>query len=173
MIFSLNLILGLGLVVFQTTIKPHSFILFSGFYDLLIPFVIHVGIFRSVQEGIPVIFAFGLIMDSFTGGIFGLYTSVYFWLLVCVKWTMQIFHIKNTFVLLFIVAFGVLLENLILLTAGAAFQARSFLPPEAVRPLIIQLLWAVGTGSIFLLIFKGLQDAVQHWQSVWGDTGSN
>ncbi len=164
MTYCFYLATGLFLVIIQTTIKPYFPVLLSDLYDLLIPFVIYLAIFRPSGESIPVVLFFGLIMDNFTGGPFGFYVSAYLWLFVGVKAIMKIFQLKNTFILLFIVAFGVLAENLMFIGVHLAFKSDVPFPIESPRPLITQVLWAVATGAVLLMLIKFIHNGVAQWQ---------
>ncbi len=50
-------------------------------FDLLIVFVLYVGLFKEFLSTFIVVFILGLIMDLLSGGGFGLYISAYFWML--------------------------------------------------------------------------------------------
>ncbi len=167
MTYCFYLATGLLLVIIQTTIKPYFPVLLSDLYDLLIPFVLYLAIFRSPGESILVVLFFGLIMDNFTGGPFGFYVSAYFWLFVGIKAIMKIFQLKNTFILLFIVAFGVLAENLMFIGVHLAFKPNVPFPIESARPLIAQVLWAVATGAVLLMLIKFIHNGVEQWQGKW------
>ncbi len=167
MTYCFYLATGLLLVIIQTTIKPYFPVLLSDLYDLLIPFVIYLAIFRPPGESILVVLFFGLIMDNFTGGPFGFYVSAYFWLFVGVKAVMKIFQLKNTFILLFIVAFGVLAENLMFIGVHLAFKSNVPFLIESPRPLVTQVLWAVATGAILLMVIRFSHNGLAQWQDKW------
>lgn len=167
MTYGFYLVIGLCLVILQTSIKTHFMVLFADVYDLIIPFVIYMGIFRSFRESLAVIIIFGLIMDSFSGGAFGLYVSVYFWIFVGVKWVMKIFQLKNTIIMMFIVAIGVLVENIILVGVRLVFQPQAEWPFETLRPFVLQLLWAICTGPIFLILLNSMHTKIERWRDKW------
>jgi hypothetical protein len=62
-----HILASLCLVLMKTTLIP-GVPMFDKFYDLLIPIIIYLGLFRSLSEGVPIIFFFGIIMDSLCGG---------------------------------------------------------------------------------------------------------
>ena len=114
MTFFIYIFICLGFIVIQTTLFP-LFAWLTDFYDLLIPFVVYLGLFRPLKEGLPVVFFLGLTMDTLSGGAFGIYSTTYFWLYACIAWLIGILHFKNNLLLPFIVVVGVLMENLVFL----------------------------------------------------------
>jgi len=114
MTFFAYIFICLGFIVIQTTLFP-LFAWLTDFYDLLIPFVVYLGLFRPLKEGLPVVFFLGLTMDTLSGGAFGIYSTTYFWLYACIAWLIGILHFKNNLLLPFIVVVGVLMENLVFL----------------------------------------------------------
>ncbi len=152
-------------VLLQTVIMP-CFSLFDRFYDLLVPFVIYLGLFRPVRESIPVIIAIGFVMDNLSGGPLGLYLTAYLWLFAGVRWIVYVLHVGDKVLLPFVVAIGVLVENAIfmgvigMLEPGARFSSSS-----AFTTIMIQVLWAAGTGPIFLILINGLHQGLNQWSA--------
>jgi len=143
----------LCLVLFQTTVMPY-FHLFDRFYDLLSPFVIYLSLFQSLRQSIPVILFFGFLMDSLSGGPFGLYLTTYIWLFIGVKWIITFLHVGNSLLLPFIVAAGVLLQNCIFIGTIAIFEPGTQFLSAALSTVMLQVLWAIFTGPIFLMFFN-------------------
>jgi len=143
----------LCLVLFQTTVMPY-FHLFDSFYDLLSPFVIYLSLFQSLRQSIPVILFFGFLMDSLSGGPFGLYLTTYIWLFIGVKWIITFLHVGNSLLLPFIVAAGVLLQNCIFIGTIAIFEPGTQFLSAALSTVMLQVLWAIFTGPIFLMFFN-------------------
>ncbi len=115
----------LFLVILQTTIMPYLPLL-DKFYDLLIPFIVYLSLFRPVRESLPFVLFLGFIMDNLSGGPFGLYLTTYFWLYVGVKGITMFIQVGNRLLIIaLIVANGVLFENLILLGAVCHFGIKS------------------------------------------------
>ena len=149
-------------VILQTVIMP-CFSLFDSFYDLLVPFIIYLGLFRSVRESVPVIIVIGFVMDNISGGPLGLYLTAYLWLFAGVRWIVYVLHVGDKVLLPFVVAAGVLLENAIfmgvigMLEPGARFSSSAF------TTVMVQVLWAAGTGPIFLILINGLHQGLNQW----------
>jgi rod shape-determining protein MreD len=150
------------LVLLQTTVMPY-FHLFDRFYDLLSPFVIYLSLFHSLRQSIPVILFFGIVMDSLSGGPFGLYLTTYIWLFVGVRWIITFLHVGDSFLLPFIVAAGVLLQNCIFIGIIAMFKPGTQFLSAAISTVTIQVLWAIFTGPIFLMFFNYSHKRWNNW----------
>ena len=74
MSYFFNISVCLFLVILQTTVMPYLPLLDS-FYDLLIPFIVFIGLSRPVRESLPFVFCLGFIMDNLSGSPFGLYLT--------------------------------------------------------------------------------------------------
>ncbi|MBU1162805.1 MAG: hypothetical protein KKA75_01480 [Proteobacteria bacterium] len=152
----------LCLVIFQTTIIPHIS-LFNNFYDLLVPFIIYLGLFRSARESIPFILVLGFLMDNLSGAPFGLYVTTYFWLFIIVKLVIRYLHAHNNILLLFIVAAGVLMENIIFIASVSIQGPDLQFSAITIRTVIFQILWAVCTGFFFLIFFNHIHKKLEKW----------
>ena len=71
--------------------------------------------------------------------------------------------IINVMLLLFIVAAGVLMENIIFIAIGFLLGPDSRFPAIAIRTVIFQILWAVCTGLIFLIFFNHIHKKLEKW----------
>jgi len=158
------ILICLGCIVIQTTLFPLVASL-SGFYDLLIPFVVYLGLFRPLKEGLPVVFCLGIAMDTLSGGAFGIYSTTYLWLYGVIAWMIGFLHFKNTLRLPFIVVVGVLLENLVFLGTVKLGNPDATLPLGLGRMATVQLLWAVFTGPPLLLLIRGIHLSWTAWIS--------
>lgn len=159
MTYCLHIFICLCLVVIQTTVMPHI-PLFERFYDLLTPFVIYLSIFRSVRESLVIIFVFGFFMDIISGGPFGLYLTAYVWLFIGVRWAITFLHVGDSVLLPFVVAAGILMENLIFIGTSVMFEQSLRISEAMVSTIVIQVLWAIFTGPLFLMFFNF---AHRHW----------
>ena len=157
MTYLFHILVGFCMVVFHTTIAPYTS-LFSGFYDLLVVLIIYLGFFRSPREAIPFVLFFGMVMDVFSGGIFGLYATAYLWLYFCVM-GLTLFIRKNNMLFLPVVAlFGVVFENFVMIGITALMDAGSIIPESAVKIVIGQAVWALLTGPIVIVVIKYVDD---------------
>lgn len=158
MSYFFNISACLFLVILQTTVMPYLPLLDS-FYDLLIPFLVFLGLSRPVRESLPFVFFLGFIMDNLSGSPFGLYLTAYFWLFVGVKGITKLLQVGNRlFIMTLIVAAGVLIENLFFLGTLTILGPDQQLAGDAAQTVTIQVLWVIWTGPIFLLVLRDLQN---------------
>lgn len=150
------------LVIFQTTVMPYLSI-FDKCYDLLFPFVVFLSLFRSTRESIPVLLFFGLAMDTLSGGPFGLYLTTYLWLFVGVKWMITFLDVRGSILLPFVVAAGVLIQNLIFFGAIDMFDPGALPFSTAINTIAVQVLWAILTGPILLMFFNHSHKKWDKW----------
>jgi len=148
----------LFLIIFQTAVLP-VLPLLDRFYDVMIPFVVYLGLFRSVRESLPFVLLLGFVMDNLSGSPVGLYLTTYFWLFIGVKGITKLLQVRERlFIIMLIVAAGVLVENLIFLGTLTILGSEQQLAGNAARTVVVQLLWALWTGPVFLIIFKNMQN---------------
>lgn len=162
MTYCFHFIICFFLVILQTTIMPY-FSLFDRFYDLLFPFIIFLSVFRSSRESIPIVVFFGFVMDTISGGPFGLYLTTYLWLFAGVKWMITFLDVSDSFLLPFVVAAGVLIQNLIFVAAIAIFNPLPLSFSLTVNTIVVQLLWAIFTGPILILFFHYSHSRWDKW----------
>lgn len=153
MTYCLHIFIGLCLIVIQTTVMPYI-PLFERFYDLLAPFVIYLSIFRSVRESMVIVFVFGFFMDIISGGPFGIYLTAYVWMFIGVRWAITFLHVGDGLLLPVVVTAGVLMENLVFIGTSAMFEQSSRISETMVSTIIVQVLWAIFTGPLFLMLFN-------------------
>ncbi|MCD6184552.1 MAG: hypothetical protein J7K84_01985 [Deltaproteobacteria bacterium] len=153
MIFCFYAVVIICLVITQTVIMA-ALPFFDSCYDILIPFIIYLGLFRSLREGLPVVLLSGFLLDGLSGAAFGLYTTTYIWLYICCRWIIGFFHAENIFILIFAVVSGVILQNLIFLSIFFILEPGSHMYSYILNSLQIQLIGAFITGPFFLLFFK-------------------
>jgi cell shape-determining protein MreD len=158
MSYFFNISACLFLVILQTTVMPYLPLLDS-FYDLLIPFIVFLGLSRPIRESLPFIFFLGFIMDNLSGSPFGLYLTAYFWLYVGILGITKLIQVGNRlFIITLIVAAGVLIENLIFLGTLTILGPDQQLADNAAKTVTIQVLWAIWTGPIFFVALRNLQN---------------
>jgi hypothetical protein len=93
-------------------------------------------------------------MDNISGSSFGLYLTTYCWLLIGVKWTIKFVQVGNRFLLSVVVAVGVLIENLLFIGTFTVLAPDANFPVGMWRTVVVQLLWALGSGPFFLLFYQ-------------------
>ena len=163
MSYCFNIGICLLLVILQTAIMPYLSLL-DRFYDLLIPFIVYLGLSRPLREGLLFVCFLGFIMDNLSGSPFGLYLTTYFWLFSGVKLITQLLQVgKRVFIITVIVAAGVLMENLVFLGSFAIFTPDQQFAGDALTIVTSQVLWALLTGAALLMLFRNTHS--------WLDTG--
>ncbi len=140
------------LIILQTTIMPHL-PLFDNFYDLPALFIIYLSLYRPVRESLPVVIFLGFVMDGLSSTPFMLYITAYFWLFLSVRGIAKILRLEGSFRLPFIVVSGVLIENLIFIGTVFMLDSGFRCSVTVVRSITVQSLWAICTGSLFLVSF--------------------
>jgi len=158
------ILVSLCLVLIKTTLIP-GLPLFEKFYDLLIPIIIYLSFFRRKLEGIPIVLFFGLIMDSLCGGPMGLYLTTYIWLYLGMRWMAQFLHTGSFVLLTVAVAIGVMFEVSVLLGYMAFLAPNASIPVDAVKTVVLQIIWALITGPLILVIIGWAQKQLDLWRS--------
>jgi len=157
------ILVSLCLVLIKTTLIP-ALPLFDKFYDLLIPIIIYLSLFRSIREGIPIILFFGIIMDSLCGGPPGLYLTTYIWLYACMRWLSQFLHTGNMVLAALAVAMGVVFECMVLLGYMVILASGAIIPTDAAKTVFLQTIWALTTGPVILIIIDRAQKQLDIWR---------
>ncbi|MBT8340689.1 MAG: rod shape-determining protein MreD [Desulfatitalea sp.] len=164
MTITFYMLVSLCLVLIRTTLIP-AIPLFEKFYDLLIPIIIYLGFFRRKREGIPIVIFFGLIMDSLCGGPMGLYLLTYIWLYTAIRWLTRVLHAGSLPLLALAVALGVTFEISILLGYMAFIAAGASIPVDAGKTVFLQIVWALLTGPLIMIIIGWFQKRLDFWRS--------
>jgi len=153
MIYCVHIGISIFLLIVQTAVLPQLPVT-DRFYDLLIPFVVYLTLFRPSHESLPFVFFLGLLMDSLSGTPFGLYITTYLWLLIGVKMVASYLRLANRILLALIVCGGVLLQNS-LMAVSAGMMSGGWLPPDRMFGVVAaQLLWAAVTGPLIIALFR-------------------
>lgn len=158
------ILVSLCLVLIKTTLIP-GMPLFDKFYDLLLPIIIYLSFFRSKVEGVPIVLFFGVIMDSLCGGPMGLFLIIYIWLYVGMRWLAQFLHTGSVLLLALAVAIGVVFEISILLGYMALLAPRASIPVDAGETVALQIMWALVTGPMIMMIIAWFQKQLDFWRS--------
>ena len=158
MSYFFNISISLFLVILQTAVLPELPLL-DRFYDLMIPFVVYLGLSRPVRESLPFVFLLGFIMDNLSGSPVGLYLTTYFWLFAGVKGITKLVQVGNRpLIVMLIVAAGVLVENLIFWGTLTILGPDRQIAENAAKYVSVQVLWAILTGPVLMMIFRNTQN---------------
>ena len=154
------------LIVLQTTIVPYL-PLFDNFYDLAALFIIYLSLYRPARESLPVVIFLGFVMDSLSSTPFMLYITAYLWLFISMRGITKILRLEGRFRLPFIVVSGILIENLIFIGTVFMLDSGFRFSLTVARSITVQSLWAICTGSLFLVSFdhchRGWNKIIDHY----------
>ncbi len=153
MIYCIYIAISISLVILQTTVLP-NIPLTGEFYDLLIPLMIYLTLYRPPHESLPFVFFLGLLMDNLSGTPFGLYLTTYLWIYIGVKMVASYLRVGNRLLMAFIVCGGVLVQNILIIGSALVMESAWMPPADAARIVISQLLWALVTGPLMLVGLK-------------------
>ena len=156
------ILICIGCIVIQTALFPLVDWL-QGFYDLLIPFVVYLALFRPLKEGLPAVLCLGPAMDTLSGGTFGIYSTTYLWLYGTIAWLIGFLHFKNKPLMSFVVVGGVFLENMVCLATVKLSNPDAELSWGIFRTVSIQLLWALLSGPLLLRLVQSLHNDTTRW----------
>jgi len=133
------------------------------YYDLVFLFVFYLSLFRPIRESLPIVLILGFIIDNFSGAPFGVYLTTYFWLFFGVRWVTCFLRVRNIVLLPLLIASGILIKNLIFITtiAGKIHWAEFHL--DVLRMVGYQLIWAVITGPVLLVLFNRIHTKWEQW----------
>ena len=152
------LFLALGIVIFITESILLAMPRFQWFrYDLFIPLIIFMGLYQPTHVGLPLCILFGFFMDVFSGGIFGLFLSIYFWLFCLVKAVLRFLDLQNLFLEAVLVIFGVAAENLTIIIL-MQLLGQGELRYVTLQDIIVQTLFAGATTPFIFVVFFRLRN---------------
>ena len=162
MTYGYYVIVGVGLILFQTTVI-HAIPVLNTLFDFVGLFVIYLGFYRPARESLPVVFILGLLADNLSGTPFMLYITAYLWVFFGVRVLSQILQVSLRFRTAVIVSAGVLIENLIFIFAFLLLGAGTQSPVAATGTVIMQLIWAFILGPILVVGFKLAHGIWERW----------
>ncbi|SRR6056297_1409733 len=153
MIYVVYIILCLILIVLQST-ALRFFLPACLTYDLLIPFVVYLGLFCPLAKALFLLIFCALLMDSVTGGPLGLYLVGYLWIFMGLRLMINVFQADSLVLMIVAVMVGVLLEQGIIWGAVALADNGSTFGMAAAGNVVYRMMTAGLTGPFLLLLFK-------------------
>jgi cell shape-determining protein MreD len=145
----------LFLITIQTTLLPAFPRLFAQF-DLLIPFLAFLVLFRSPIGRLPALILAGSLMDLLSGGRAGIYLLTYVGILAGIRKATAYCHLEDKALFQITVMAAVTAENL-LFGLMIGFGTWSFQPSlHALKIFGTQLLWALVSAPIFFHAWSSL-----------------
>lgn len=166
MIYLLDTLICFCLIIFQSVILPMIPWL-SGFYDLMVPFIIYLAVFRSIRSSLIFLFFLGFVMDGLSGSPIGLYITAYLWLLLSMRGITKIVHLGTNMLWPSLLVAGVFIENLIfygiIILLGEGFRFSL----DILRKVAIQMIWAGLTGPFLLILIHAAHGKWEVWSKVF------
>jgi len=157
MAYCFNMIFIIAFLLFQTSTAPNIRFYYD-YFNVMNFFVVYLVLYRPGQEIIIFVFLTGFLMDSLSGGPFGLHMTIYLWSALGIKWALKYLHKKNV-ILIPVIIFGVILaENLFIMGMMALIEKNFSFYPERFRSMIIQLMCGVFIGPFLVILIKDLQE---------------
>jgi len=159
-VFFLYTAIGLATIVAQTTILRLP--VFQGvFYDLVIPLVIFVRLQLTLTTSSLLALILGFVMDLFSGGVFGLYMTLYLWILLLVPGVSNYFNVRGTACRSAMMALCVVGQNLLFLVSMALPWKGWHWLSDQVWPFVGQIVLAAVTGPSVLSLLETMHRSLQ------------
>ncbi len=124
------------------------------FYNLLIPYVIFLSLFRRASEALPQILWAGLVMGMISGAPQVVYVIIFMVLFILFRNIKTYFQLLDTHLFVILIAVGVGIEHLV-------FGIVSLIQKFSVKPslfsvyvVLIHFFWAVITGPLMFALFS-------------------
>ena len=151
MIYFLQLMMGLFIVVFQTT-SPGRAIPFFSSYDMMLVFVLGVGLFRPLKEGVIIAVICGLAMDVYSGAPPWYYFVTYCWVYVAARWLPSFLHADNIIFLALFCGGGVFFQEAFLHVCVFFLKSQTAVLMESLRQSGAAALSGAVTGPLIILV---------------------
>jgi len=141
----------LFLITVQTVVLT-SYPVFYGFYDLLLIFVVFSSFSESLGAGLFFVIFSGLVMDSLSGGSFGVFFTTYIWLFCSIRWLVQYLHAQNILLISLLLFAGIVFENTLSAFIYMLNDNQGGSVALILNLLIKQLMWMILTGGAIYYI---------------------
>ncbi len=148
--------ISLALVICRTTLLPYTPVM-GNFFDPLLCLVVYLSVFRPLTESIPLLAFLGILMDTLSGGPFGLYLTSYVWLFIGVRLAAAFIRVESPILLVLLMAGGVLLQNLVFLGAMTAFHLTRIGSGDMLRVFIEQVGWVLLAGPPLAVLMRSVE----------------
>ena len=161
-----NLLVCLAVIVLQTAILP-LIPLLDRFYDLILPFILFLSLYRPVSESVVSLVAAGYLMDAMSGGPLGLYVSAYLWIYLALIWLVRYLHLYDSILLPVVVAGIAVMQHLIFLAASSLGSRPIELDGAVLKTIALQSGLALVTGPFILFFYRTVYGAWKRGSARW------
>lgn len=169
-VFILYLSVGIVIIVGQTTVLTMPFS--KGFlYDLIIPVVVFIRLHLPVRQGVLLVLSLGFIMDVFSGGTFGLYLTVYFWIFLGVQAISSFFDVKGGLFRSLLIGVCVLSQNVFFFIFAVFSAGTAWALFPMLGHVVLQVLLGAATGPALVKGLEYLQRKITARQQEFGKKG--
>jgi len=158
------LILGILLMGVHTAILS-DFPKIISFYDILIPFVVYLSLFRSLFAGLFVVLVIGYFMDMVSGAPNGIYMATFMIIFLMFRNITAYFHAQETLLFTICTAVGVFAENLIFCLLPILAHTELDILVNALWLFVVQLIWVLLTAPLIYRLFAALFAGVDHMRA--------
>ncbi len=148
--------ISLVLVVCRTTLLP-STPATENFFDLFLAFMVYLAVFRPLHESIPLLLFAGILMDTLSGGPFGLYLTSYVWMFIALRLAALVIRVDAPILLVILMVAGVLLQNLVFVATMTAFELTRLGPGDMVNRFTEQVGWVLLTGPFLAVLMRSVE----------------
>jgi cell shape-determining protein MreD len=155
----LHVLLTIVLVVLNTS-HLHSVYAMGLSSVIGMVFLAYLAGYRSLVERFTISIFFGFLMDSFSGGPFGLYTSAYVWIQVIARWVVAFLHLDNPQTVRLLLISGIMVEKAILAFGLLMTGQGRILLPDMAFLVCVQIGWAVILGPFLFNLFRSVYGTV-------------
>jgi cell shape-determining protein MreD len=128
-------------------------------YDLLIPAVVYLTLFRPYKAELPVIIIAGVVMDLLSEAPPGFYLITYVAILLIFQKSKKYLHVRNMGLFQIVSIVGILIEYFVFSVLTSIQTMRVDVPFHAIQTVLLQVAWGTVTIPFIYLIlhfgFKG------------------
>lgn len=148
--------ISLILVVCRTTLLPHAPAT-EKFFDPFLALIVYIAVFRPLHECLPLLVFAGVLMDTLSGGPFGLYLTSYVWLFIALSLATSAIRVDSPILLVVMIAAGVLLQNLVFVAAMTAFDLTRPRPGDMLGVITEQVGWVLLAGPMLAVLMRSVE----------------
>jgi len=151
--FTGSVVFFVFLISLQTTVFSCISCVLS-LYDILIPAVAYITLFRPYKSELPAIFIAGFVMDFLSAAPMGFYLITYTAIFLIFQKSQKYFHVRNMGLFLAVSIIGILIEYSVfsLFTWGTAMGLATSI--HGLQTIGIQAAWAVVTVPLVYIILS-------------------
>lgn len=148
--------ISLALVVCRTTLLPFLPAT-EKFFDPFLAFVVYLAVFRPLHECLPLLLFAGILMDTLSGGPFGLYLTSYVWLFIALRLATAVIRVESPILLVVMMVSGVLLQNLVFIATMMAFELTRPRPGDMLGVFTEQVGWVLLVGPLLAVLMRSVE----------------